>query len=116
MYPVEKSVGCRGCAGSRCKVCENINATDTFTSFTTKITYKISHSFGCNDKYLIYRGVATGGPGGPWPHTPISKPKKVQQFQFQTSGILSFTVVQKLCGPEISRFLPCMLQILDNLR
>ena len=38
-----------------------------------------------------------------------------QQFQFQTSGILLFAGVKKLFGPEISRFLPCMLQFSDNL-
>ena len=41
--------------------------------------------------------------------------QKVQQFQFQTSGILFFMSVHKLKGPEISRFLQCMLQFLDNL-
>ena len=35
------------------------------------------------------------------PPTSISKPKKVQQFQFQTSGILLFRVVQKFDGPGI---------------
>ena len=54
MYPVEESVGCRGCGGSRCQVCESIKVTDTFTSFTTKNTYQINHSFDCNDKCLIY--------------------------------------------------------------
>ena len=59
-----------------------------------------------------YKGVATKGGGGggedkvgargPWPPTSISEPNKVQQFQFQTSGILLFTGVQKLYGPEIS--------------
>ena len=53
-YPLERSVGCRGCGGSRCLVCENIKVTDTFTSFTIKNTYKINHSFDCNDKCLIY--------------------------------------------------------------
>ena len=49
-----------------------------------------------------YRGVATGGgvggegARGPWPHTSISEPNKVQQFQFQTAGMLLFTGVQKL--------------------
>ena len=43
------------------------------------------------------------------------EPNKVQQFLFQTSGILLLTGLQKLYGPEISRFLPCMLQFLDNL-
>ena len=54
LCPVEESVGCRGCGGSRCQVCESIKVTDTFTSFTTKNTYQINHSFDCNDKCLIY--------------------------------------------------------------
>ena len=37
------------------------------------------------------------------PPTSFSKPNKVQQFQFQTSGILLFMGVKKLYGPEISR-------------
>ena len=35
--------------------------------------------------------------------------------EFQTSGILIFTHVQKLCGPKIQQFLSCMLQFLDDL-
>ena len=64
------------------------------------------------------RGVATGGGWqGAMPRpTSISEPNKVQQFQFQTSGILLFTGFQKLYKPEISRFLPFMLQFLDYLR
>ena len=69
------------------------------------------------------RVVATGESGRPCPappsppprHTSISKPNKVQKFQFQTSGILLFTDVQKLYGPEISEFLPYMLQFWGNL-
>ena len=53
---------------------------------------------------------------GPWSPTSISESSKVQQFKFQISGILLFTGVQKLCGPEISRFSPCVLRFLDNLR
>ena len=34
----------------------------------------------------------------------MSEPNKVQKFQFQTSGILLFTNVQKLYGPEMSIF------------
>ena len=49
-------------------------------------------------------------------HTSIFEPNKVQQFQFQTSVILLFMGVQKLYGPEISWFLHCMLQFLDNSR
>ena len=54
LYPVERSVVCRGCGGFWCQFCENIKVTDTFTSFTTKNTYKLNHSFDCNDKCLIY--------------------------------------------------------------
>ena len=36
---------------------------------------------------------------------------KGQQFQFQTYEILLLTGVQKLHGPEISRFSTCMLTI-----
>ena len=46
--------------------------------------------------------------------TSISKPNKVHQFQFQISKILLFMGVSKIQGPEILRFLPCMLQFLDN--
>ena len=54
------------------------------------------------------------GPGGLWPPTSIFETKQVQQFQFQTSKILLFTGAQKFCEPEISRFSPFMLQVLDN--
>ena len=49
------------------------------------------------------------------PLTLTSKPNKIHKFQFQTSGIWLFTDAQKLYGPEISQYLPCMLQFLDNL-
>ena len=48
------------------------------------------------------------------PLTSVSEPNKVQLFQFQTSRILLFMGVQKLYKPEISKFLPCMQQVLDN--
>ena len=51
--PVEGKVGCRGCGSSRCQVCKSISITQEFTSFITKKTYKINHSFDCNDKCLI---------------------------------------------------------------
>ena len=54
LYHVEKKVGYRGCGSSRCQVCKSISITEKFTSFTTKKTYKINHSFDCNDKCLIY--------------------------------------------------------------
>ena len=77
-------------------------------------------SFCCEIFYLIelyvleYRGVATGGLVWTF-FGRNSELNKVQQFLFQTSGILLLTGVQKLCGPEISRFLPCILQFLDHL-
>ena len=37
-----------------CQVCKSISITEEFTSFTTKKTYKINHSFDCNNKCLIY--------------------------------------------------------------
>ena len=61
-------------------------------------------------------GKGGGSVGRPCPLKPtsISKPNKVQQFQFQTSGILLFMGVKKLCGPEISRLLHCRLKCLDT--
>ena len=54
MYPIEKNAGYRGCGSSRCQVCISISITEELTSFTTKKTYKTSHSFDCNNKRLIY--------------------------------------------------------------
>ena len=53
--------------------------------------------------------------GGMTSPTSISEPNKVQKCQFQTSGMLLFTDVQKVYGPEILQFLPRMLEFLDNL-
>ena len=39
---------------SSSQVCKGINITNKFTSFNTKITFKINHSFDCNNKCLIY--------------------------------------------------------------
>ena len=78
-----------------------------------------------NAVIIIFHGLtrrkATGGPGGPWPPPSpstisISELSKIQHFQFQTSAILLFLDVQKFYyWPEISQFLPFMLQFLDNL-
>ena len=56
-----------------------------------------------------------GGAGGSWPPHQFLNQNKVQLFQFQTSSILLFMGVQKLYEPEISQFLPCMLQVLENI-
>ena len=71
-------------------------------------------------KMIVYKTHGRSHWGGqgdmsPLPPTSISELNKVQKFQFQTSRILLFTDVQKLCGPEILQFLPSMLQFLDNL-
>ena len=61
-----------------------------------------------------------GGPCTPPPPPPpplsISKPKKVQEYQSETSEVLLFTDAEKLYEPKISQFSPCMLQFLDNIQ
>ena len=42
-------------------------------------------------------------------------PFNFQNKQGPTVSVSNITIVQKLYGPEISQFLPCMLQFLDNL-
>ena len=72
----------------------------------------VKENFGSWRISFIYRGVVTGGrgAGGPWP----------PHFSFWTKQgpifSVSVTGSQKLYGPEISQFLPCILQVLDNLR
>ena len=66
---------------------------------------------------MITTGISTGGGedgGGQGGHPSnwISEPNRVQQFQFQTSGMLLFMGVQTLYGPEILS----MLQFLGNFR
>ena len=72
-----------------------------------------------DEKLRMIRGVATvggrgisgeGGAGGHGLPTSISELNKVQQFQFQTSGILFFAGVQKLYAPEISGF--CIVYVI----
>ena len=38
----------------RCRVCNNIEQTETFSSTITGETYKTNHHLCCNDKCLIY--------------------------------------------------------------
>ena len=51
---MERKVGSCKCKGNRCQVCLNVSETETFTSTVTHPSYKINHSFDCNDEYLIY--------------------------------------------------------------
>ena len=54
IYPMEKKTKSCKCKGNRCQVCINVSKTETFTSTVTHTSYKINHSFDCNDKCLIY--------------------------------------------------------------
>ena len=40
----------------------------------------------------------------------------VKKLSVSNLKVLLFTHVQKLYGPEISQYLPCLLQILNQLR
>ena len=54
LYPMERKTGFCKCKGNRCQVCLNVSETETFTSTVTHTSYKINHSFDCNDKCLIF--------------------------------------------------------------
>ena len=54
VHSLERKVSSTKCNGKRCRVCLNVNETDTFESFQTKQKYKINHHLNCNDKCLIY--------------------------------------------------------------
>ena len=54
LYPIEQTVGSFKCSGKRCQTCLNVNKMDTFTSTTTGETYKKTHLFNCNCKFLVY--------------------------------------------------------------
>ena len=54
LYPLGRKVGSEKCGKSRCEVCFNIQETDTFTSTTTGVSFKINHKLYCDDNCLIY--------------------------------------------------------------
>ena len=54
LYLLERKRGSYKCGNLRCRVFNNIEETDTFTSTATAESYKINHHLCCNDKYLIY--------------------------------------------------------------
>ena len=54
LYPLNRTVGPFKCKKPRCEVCVNITETDIFTSTVTGESFKINHSFDCDDKCLIY--------------------------------------------------------------
>ena len=54
LYPIERRVGSFQCKSSGCKVCLNVVETNSSTSTTTGLTYKINHKFDCDSKCVIY--------------------------------------------------------------
>ena len=54
LYPLERRVGSCKCRCSRCQVCHSITETDMFICNNDQMSYKINHSFDCNEKCLIY--------------------------------------------------------------
>ena len=54
LYPLERTVSSVQCKGKRCQTCHNVKETETFTSTTTGMTFKINHKLNCNDKCLVY--------------------------------------------------------------
>ena len=51
---MEKKTGSCKCKGNRCQVCLNVSEAEVFASTVTRMSYKINHSFDCNEKCLIY--------------------------------------------------------------
>ena len=54
LYPLQRTVGSFKCNKPRCEVCINVIETDTFTSTVTGESFKINHTFNCDDRSLIY--------------------------------------------------------------
>ena len=54
LCPLERKVGSYKCRCNRCQVCRSITETDMFTCNNDERSYKINHSFDCNEKCLIY--------------------------------------------------------------
>ena len=65
--------------------------------------------FGQMKNFMKNQGCGHWAGQGAYSHPPL-------QFLNNTFSLLLFTGVQKLYRPEMSRFLICMLQFLDNLR
>ena len=54
LYPFQRKVGSSKCGKRRCEVCNTVAVTSIFSSTVTGDTFKINHSFNCDDKCLIY--------------------------------------------------------------
>lgn len=54
LYRIQRTVTSFKCTKKRCKVCQNVNITDSFTFSVTQNTCKISHKLTCDDKCITY--------------------------------------------------------------
>ena len=54
VYPLERRVGSYKCCCNRYQICQSITETETFICNNDQTSYKINHSFDCNEKCLIY--------------------------------------------------------------
>ena len=54
IYPMERKTGSCKCKGNRWQLYLNVSETEILTSTVTHTSYKINHSFDCNDKCLTH--------------------------------------------------------------
>ena len=54
LYPLHLKVGSKKCATNCSGVCKYLTDTDTFASFVTGESFKISHQLNCDEKCIIY--------------------------------------------------------------
>ena len=54
LYPLERRVGSYKCRCNCCQLCRSITETEMFPCNNDQSSYKINHSFDCNEKCLIY--------------------------------------------------------------
>ena len=54
LYPLGQNVCSRKCNKTRCKVCNNIESADLFSTTITGQTYRINNYFNFDSKYLAY--------------------------------------------------------------
>ena len=54
LCPLERRVGSYKCRCNLCRVCHSITESDMFICNNDQRSYKINHSFDCNEKCLIY--------------------------------------------------------------
>ena len=54
LYPLGRTVDSKQRKKRRCKVCNNVTKTDTFSSTATDETFQINHKLNYDIKCLIY--------------------------------------------------------------